>query len=1047
MCAQFHPKEDLVVSASLDQTVRVWDISGLRKKNIAAPGQPVQDEKPAHDLFGSSDAIVRHVLEGHDRGVNWASFHPSLPLVVSGADDRTVKLWRMNDSKAWEVDTCRGHFSNVSCVIFHPRQELIISNSEDKSIRVWDMSKKAGVQTFRREHDRFWVLAAHPDLNLFAAGHDNGLVVFKLERERPAFAVAGKRLFYVKDRYLRSYEFGSKSDSPMIPIRKHSNAGPQSSGPQSSIRAMEYNEKENCVILSSYLDGGTYDIYQVNKDGEANDGKRGQGKCATWVARSKFAVLDKYGSIVIKNLKGDEIKKLEPPGPQPEALFFAGTGRLLVASDDQIVLLDIGSKRSAGTLAVNKVKYVVWSDDYKHVALLSKHQITICDKNLNQLCTIHEIIRVKSGVWDPSGVFIYTTLNHIKYALPEGDSGIIRTLDMPIYVTKIQGNFVYCLDRQCKTRVLPIDNTEFQFKVALVRRNIDQVLHMVRNSKLVGQSIIAYLQKKGYPEVALHFVKDERTRFGLALECGNIEVGLESAKALDDKDCWNKLADAALKQGNHEVVEVCYQKTKSFEKLSFIYLITGNLEKLQKMMKIAALRQDLSSQYQNALYNGDVESRVKILRSVGQNPLAYVTAATFGMKEKADELATAIGDEHLPTVSDTACTLLPPEPVLLNQGSWPLLRKNDGPFGSMPEKAKDSGSKPSGLAAAGDVDDAGWGSDSDDDADNSNSDEDKESEDGSGWDNSEDEEIELDEDEDEDEAADASDYYVAPKAGTSKFQDWVQNSSLAADHAAAGDFASAQKLLQSQIGLVDLAPLKGAFMAAYTQSRTAITGLGSSPSVVFAVNRNWRNCSDSKKNAWRGALPQSGICLATLGGAMLQGAYKDFAKGKFENCVTKMREVLYYLPMLVCSNSEEVEEATALLDICREYILGCNIEKSRKENKGDANRNCELASYFTHCELQPAHLMLTLKSAMTASYKLKNLKDAGHHARRVINTGLAKPELVAKAKKIMKACDKSPTNEVELDYDSLNPFTISGDSFKPIYKGKPTVRSLALFVF
>ena len=48
---------------------------------------------------------------------------------------------------------------------------------------------------------------------------------------------------------------------------------------------------------------------------------------------------------------------------------------------------------------------------------------------------------------------------------------------------------------------------------------------MVRNAKLVGQSIIAYLQKKGYPEVALHFVKDEKTRFGLALECGNIEVG------------------------------------------------------------------------------------------------------------------------------------------------------------------------------------------------------------------------------------------------------------------------------------------------------------------------------------------------------------------------------------------------------------------------------------------------------------------------------------------------------------------------------------------
>lgn len=34
--------------------------------------------------------------QGHDRGVNWAAFHPSMPLIVSGADDRQVKIWRMN---------------------------------------------------------------------------------------------------------------------------------------------------------------------------------------------------------------------------------------------------------------------------------------------------------------------------------------------------------------------------------------------------------------------------------------------------------------------------------------------------------------------------------------------------------------------------------------------------------------------------------------------------------------------------------------------------------------------------------------------------------------------------------------------------------------------------------------------------------------------------------------------------------------------------------------------------------------------------------------
>ena len=59
---------------------------------------------------------------------------------------------------------------SVSAALFHPKHELILSVAEDKNIRVWDMGKRTNVQTFRRENDRFWVLTAHPELNLFAAG-------------------------------------------------------------------------------------------------------------------------------------------------------------------------------------------------------------------------------------------------------------------------------------------------------------------------------------------------------------------------------------------------------------------------------------------------------------------------------------------------------------------------------------------------------------------------------------------------------------------------------------------------------------------------------------------------------------------------------------------------------------------------------------------------------------------------------------------------------------------------------------------------------------
>ena len=44
-------------------------------------------------------------------------------------------------------------------------------------------------------------------------------------------------------------------------------------------------------------------------------------------------------------------------------------------------------------------------------------------------------------------------------------------------------------------------------------------------------------------------------RFDLALECGNLDVALEMARAIGRPECWNRLAAQALKQGDHKIVE------------------------------------------------------------------------------------------------------------------------------------------------------------------------------------------------------------------------------------------------------------------------------------------------------------------------------------------------------------------------------------------------------------------------------------------------------------------------------------------------------------
>ena len=184
-----------------------------------------------------------------------------------------------------------------------------------------------------------------------------------------------------------------------------------------------------------------------------------------------------------------------------------------------------------------------------------------------------------------------------------------------------------------------MDPTEYRFKLALVKRQYDEMLQIIHNSSLVGQSIISYLQKKGYPEIALQFVQDPQTRFELAIECGNLDVAVEMAKQLDRPKLWERLGAEALSHGNHQVVEMTYQKLRKFDKLSFLYLSTGDQDKLARMAKIAEHRGDFTSRFQNTLYMGDVENRIQMFKELDlRTPLLpsillhYLTSSSsFGL--------------------------------------------------------------------------------------------------------------------------------------------------------------------------------------------------------------------------------------------------------------------------------------------------------------------------------------------------------------------------------------------------------------------------------
>ncbi|EIW68332.1 hypothetical protein TREMEDRAFT_39829 [Tremella mesenterica DSM 1558] len=1048
MCAQFHPWDDLVVSASMDLTVRVWDISGLRKKNQAHQAPMSLDEQVSRanqgqaDLFGNTDAVVKYVLEGHDRGVNWASFHPTLPLIVSCGDDRQIKLWRMSETKAWEVDSCRGHFNNVSMTMFHPRHELILSASEDKTIRVWDMTKRTAVQTFRREQDRFWVLCAHPELNLFAAGHDNGLIVFKLERERPAFSLSGNQLFYVKDKIIRMADLSTGTNQGICSVRK---LGSQWAQP----RTLSYNPAERSVLITAAAENGTYELVTLPKtsapspnDGKdtPSDGKKGTGACAIFVGRNRFAVLDKTGqNIEFRDLSASLTKTVKCPVTTNE-IFYGGTGCLLLSSTSSVVLFDMQQSKVLAEISAPPVKYVVWSADGNTVALLSKHTITIANKALVQSALIHETIRIKSAAWDDSGILIYTTLNHIKYALPQGDNGIIKTLEQPVYLTRVKGQVVHCLDRTAKPRTITIDPTEYRFKLALIRKHYDEVLQIIRSSNLVGQSIIGYLQKKGYPEIALHFVQDPQTRFDLAVECGNLNVALEMARTVDREDVWERLGAAALKQGNHSIVETAYQKTKNFDKLSFLYLVTGNLQKLGMMQVIAAKRGDNMSRFQNSLYLGDVKSRVAILRETGQYPLAYYTAKTNGLDDTALDILEEAGmteDDLPPPPQKSGHMSLAPPPVVFPQtdSNWPIKSLGESFF----DRALANGGvdgligESAGMANGGEQLDA-WAADEPIDVEVGEDEAEDE-----GWDLDAEVPIEPEPEVEVEAEIVEADLSEGVTAGVNEDEMWIKNSPLAADHAAAGAFESAMQLLNRQVAAVNFAPLKPLFLAAYEAAHVHVPANPSLPPLVLQVRRN------PETTELREVLPVISFTLPDLQAGEVAEAKRHFSRGKFAESLTAFRSVLQKLLLVVATSAAEAEEIKELVISCKEYIIGLTMETERRrlvtEDADNVVRNLELAAYFTHCKLMPAHEQLALRSAMGVFSKAGNVSTAAVFARRLVDSSPSDAKVITQARSILTAGQRNPRDTHEIAYDHFTPFDICPASLTPIYAGSPSVQS------